>query len=254
MSSSGHTGSGAGHGGSLDTGRLLQPDSPTLSSGCPASPPGHVLRCAQHEPTEATTAPVLCARGAVGVRAGVDVHHSVCARARGAAWHACAHACASVQPCGHEHVQRNVCSLRHHGHEGGGPGAHPPGNACPTRPQPFTPGRGEGSRGSRQGGGARAPPRPEPLHVPCPSAQPAGALRLRMRGACLHLCSSAPWVGDSSGSAPPSAPSTVADAPIIPLRSDPRKTRGPEPSPRGARREAAGHPHPCWVPAFLQTC
>ena len=76
-----------------------------------------------------------------------------------------------------------------------------------------------------------------------------------MGGACLHLCSLAPWRGgNSSGSAPPSAPSTVADAPIIQLRSDPRKTRGPEPSPRGARRDAAGHPHPCWVPAFLQTC
>lgn len=182
----------------------------------------------------------------------------------------CTTACARVhagQPGTRVHMRVQVCSLVDMSTcretcaacgttdmKGGGPGAHPPGNACPTRPQPFTPGRGEGSRGSRQGGGARAAPRPEPLHVPCPSAQPAGALRLRMRGACLHLCSSAPWVGDSSGSAPPSAPSTVADAPIIPLRSDPRKTRGPEPSPRGARREAAGHPHPCWVPAFLQTC
>nr|CAI9695529.1 unnamed protein product [Rangifer tarandus platyrhynchus] len=78
---------------------------------------GHVLLCAQRAPTEATTARVLYAPVAVGVRAGADVHHSVCARVHGEAWHACAHACASVQPCGHEHVHRNVCSLRHHGHE-----------------------------------------------------------------------------------------------------------------------------------------
>lgn len=176
----------------------------------------------------------------------------------------CTTACARVhagQPGTRVHMRVQVCSLVDMSTcretcaacgttdmKGGRPGAHPPGNACPTRPQPFTPGRGEGSRGSRQGGGARAPPRPLPLRAARRGPQVAD-------GGCLPAPLLArPLGGDSSGSAPPSAPSTVADAPIIPLRSDPRKTRGPEPSPRGARREAAGHPHPCWVPAFLQTC
>lgn len=67
--------------------------SPPLSSRCPASRPGHVLLCAQRAPTEATTARVLYARVAVGVRAGADVHHSVCASTRGSLARVCTCVC-----------------------------------------------------------------------------------------------------------------------------------------------------------------
>ena len=175
--------------------------SPPLSSRCRVSRPGHVLLCAQRAPTEATTARVLYARVAVGVRAGADVHHSVCARVRGAAWHACAHACASVQPCGHEHVHRNVCSLRHHGHEGGGDqGLTLQATHAPPAPSPSHQVEGKGPAGAAREG------RSSPSTSPAPPRSPQGALRLRMGGACMHLSSPAPWGGTALGQPHPPRP------------------------------------------------
>ena len=222
--------------------------SPPLSSRCWASRPGHVLLCAQSAPTKATTERVLYARVAVGVRAGADVHHSVCARVRGAAWHACAHACASVQPCGHEHVHRNVCSLRHHGHEGGGDqGLTLQATHAPPAPSLSHQVEGKGLAGAAREG------RSSPSTSPAPPRSPQGPSGC---GWGVLACTSPrpPPGGGQLWVRPAPRALYCRRRPHHPAAPDPRKTRGPEPSPRGARREAAGHPHPCWAPAFLQTC
>lgn len=221
-------GENPGHGG-----RILWPVSHPSELRLPrASPLTHVhvgtrigpSEGTQRAPSVETTAGTLCARMVVGEQAGARTWmctHSVCvcvyACTRGSLACMCTCGVQLCSPCRHVHVQRNVCSLRHLGNkqgtlgQGGGWGGrweHPPGKACPTpptggHPQHLTPGRGEGSHESCQGGGAWSP-----TTSGAPQRSPqglSGTLRLRIGGAWLRLSSPAPWGGQLWASPAPHA-------------------------------------------------